>query len=173
MKGKKELRESLGITQQETALLIDAKLSSLAMYEIGERELTTYQLLELAKMQNFVLKNESKKEKNKLVLQERKRAKAILQKELNGFELEKLLTERKLQEANQKYQKALSALVLLEYLENNETHKKSKQQVLAKIKMSAEIALEKYGPIQLSRLNLTLQTLNFQIEVYQKEINLL
>lgn len=172
MRDRKKYRQTLGITQLDVALLIGTTKSNFSMYEIGQRELTSQQLLELVKMQDYVLKREEAKADGELILQEREQITEILKSELKKIEFEKLTLERLLDKTHSKYQKALSALMLIGYLETNDSHKNTHQVIANKIKVMAEKSVKRHGPSKSISLEIRLKTLNYQIELIEQEMKL-
>ncbi|MCG2611652.1 helix-turn-helix transcriptional regulator [Flavobacterium sp. SM15] len=116
-------RQTLGITQEEAAILLKTTKSQIAMFELGLRELPTAKMLKLVTLYNHV-KNKQQ-DKSTVIDLKAETAKSILvvEQELKENELKLLLLNRELESYKAKYQKYSSTLELVAYLENEHPEK--------------------------------------------------
>lgn len=79
MEKDKNIREILGLQQQEIAILLKVTRSQWSLYEIGKRDLPIAAKLKLAEMLAFMQKSDAKSEENypHLKIQEQKRLKVF------------------------------------------------------------------------------------------------
>lgn len=116
MNNRRQIREVLGITQLDTAILIKTTKSLFSMFEIGQRDLPVKAQLKLVQMYEYVKNSPSEKILYHDLKNERDKTIAILEKELSGYELKILTEERELNRLQRNYQKGISTLLLVEYL---------------------------------------------------------
>lgn len=165
-------REALGLTQEETAMLLRIPLSQLAMFEIGQRDLPTDAKLKLANMYHHV-QNKQKEiaQLPALKVEEAKMIK-IVEEELLVNQHEQVLIERKINTLKSKYQKSVSILQLVEYLETQlPKQEQYEKEFTAILRRKALKGIEKNGlPIQ-TPLNLKLTGLQLHQKELQRELN--
>ena len=110
-------RQTLGITQEEAAILLKTTKSQIAMFELGLRELPTSKMLKLVtfykhvigKQQQTTALTDSKEGNNKCL--------AMLEQELKNSQVKILLLSRELERLKVKHQKNVAALELVALLE--------------------------------------------------------
>ncbi|TGD59657.1 helix-turn-helix domain-containing protein [Flavobacterium humi] len=160
-------REALGLTQEETAMLLKITISQLAMFEIGQRDLPVNAKLQLIKMHNHVIAKQQEKMQHPIVRNDAAKIKEIIAKELLDNQYAQLVLERKIKEAKHKYNKSISALQLAEYLDSLPAEGEIPDKGLTEIIHDKAIrGIEKYGlPVQM-KYSIKLQAL----QNHQKEL---
>ncbi len=164
-------REALGLTQEETAMLLRIGMSQLAMFEVGQRDLPAQAMLKLVKMHNYVQNKQQEELKHPFLKTEHVKITKILEDELIGNQLKQLALERKINDFKSKYQKSLSALQLVEYLEtqvpNQEVYEKEFAEM---IRAKAIRGIEKNGLTIQTKLNIKLNALRLHQKALEKEL---
>lgn len=163
----KNLREALGLTQEETAMLLRIAKSHLAMFEIGQRGLPTKAMLKLVTMYDYLQKNQQAKLSYTDLESENAKIVQHLEKELIYNRYKQALIERKLTRLHSEYQKCLSVLQLAEYLKTQlpEDEKPGKE-FIEMIHRKGLNGIKKNGPAEQKKTELKLNAL----QKYQKEL---
>lgn len=123
MQKGKTVSKLLGLKQEELAMLLKVSKGQLAMYETGKRELPVSALLSLVPMFQFLKEERLKScsaEILKLQAEQQKKVLEHLLRENKYFQTE---VSKKLKMAERKYQANMSAIHLMQYLENEATKK--------------------------------------------------
>lgn len=163
----KDFRSALGLTQEETAMLLQITQSQLAMFEIGQRDLPPNALLQLVQMYNHVNNKEQEKWKHPIVLDDNARIREMILQELRDNEHAQLLLQRKIDNLKKKCQKNLSALLLAEYLQSKpQEHENIDTELAEIIRRKAIEGIEKNGVPAQTKHTLKLTALQH----YQKEL---
>ena len=160
---KKDLKSIMGLTQEETAMLLGISRVQWAHFTDGRRDIPTSAKVKLAEVLSTIQKNKSKpKEVTEIIATEKKKAKEGLQQELKAIQLKEIELEKKIKKINEVRKEAFAALEVVAYLEFKE------QTSMAKfIKTRALNSLKKYNLQQLQDLELkkeSLEMLKLQID---------
>lgn len=145
METKDSIRKVLGVTQEEVAMLLRITKSQLGMYETGQRDLPIKAKLKLVAMWQYV----HNKQEIQLPPPDIKviHAKIIkIEQQLVINEHKQLLLERKINRYKSRYEKSLSTLKLVEFIETQlpEDEKPSKE-LVSLIYQKALSGIEKNG----------------------------
>lgn len=166
MKTRDTIRKVLGVTQEEVAMLLRVTKSQLAMYETGQRDLPINAQLKLVAMWQYV---HNKKEilvplPDTKVIQAKI---AKVERQLIINEHKQALLERKLNRHKSKYEKSLSTLKLIEFIETQlPEEEKPEKDLVALIYRKALIGIEKNGlPVQ-RKCTIEMD----RLQQYQKEL---
>lgn len=167
IKSKNYLREALGLTQEETAMLLRITKSQLAMFEIGQRDLPTKPMLKLINMYNYLQNKEQEKVKHIDQKSENSKIVKLLEVEIVKNKYKQSLLERKLTRLQSNHQKSLSTLQLVEYLETQlEESEKPSKDFTGVIRTKGLRVMDKNGLSVQKKLELKLNAL----QNYQKEL---
>ena len=160
-------REALGLTQEETAMLLKITASQLSMFEIGQRDLPVNAKLQLVKMYNHVNSKQQEKIQHPIIKDDATKIKEMIAKELLDNQYAQMVLERKIKEAKHKYAKSISALHLADYLQSLPGEKEMLDKDFTKmIYDKAIMGIQKYGlPVQ-TKYTMKLQAL----QNHQKEL---
>lgn len=163
----KDFRQTLGITQEEAALLLKTTKSQIAMFELGLRELPVAKLHKLVTLYNHIQSKQQQKTGSTDDKAENAKCFAMLEKELKNSEMEVVLLNRELEQVKAKYQKNVSVLELVNYLESELPEKEKPSQDFIKVLRNKAIrGIEKNGTTVQLKAELTIKT----AQQYQKEI---
>ena len=147
MKKHDNIRDLLGITQEDLAALLKISRAQLSMYEIGKRELPSTAIIQLADILRYLQEDAPKSADTTSLLKEQaiQKGKALeeMRKE-NHFK--QLVVEKKLNILEKKYKANLSAFQLTKYLEKQDTENgKLESHLLKTIERKALAELNKNG----------------------------
>lgn len=160
-------REALGLTQEETAMLLKIPISQLAMFEIGRRDLPMEAKLKLVTMYNYVQKKQQEMFQHPSLKGEETKMAKIVAEELHVNQREQLIIERKINNLKSKFQKSVSTLQLADYLETQESEQEKYEKELPEIlRHKALKGIEKNGMSTQIKWNLKLNAL----QLYEKEL---
>ena len=147
MEKDKNIRDILGIKQQEIAILLKVTRSQWSLYEIGKRDLPIAAKLKLAEMLAFMQKSDARSEENypHLKIQEQKRLK-VLEKQMIVNQHKQMIAQKKLKSITKKYEAAMNALKLIDFLKT-QSSKKTKEDnlTLNQLKTKADNDIQKNG----------------------------
>ncbi|MGX7666399.1 helix-turn-helix domain-containing protein [Flavobacterium pedocola] len=167
MVSNRDFRTTLGITQEELAMLLKTTKSQIAMFELGVRDLPAAKMLKLVTLYNHV---QSKQQENTTVIHDKaENAKCIpmLERELSNSEMEVYLLNRELEQLKAKYQKSVSVLELAAFLETETSEKDKLSQGLTEVlRIKAKRGIDKYGKTVQLQCELKLKA----VQQYQKEL---
>ena len=108
MKATQQLREQLGLSQQDLAQYLSITVSLLGMYEIGKRDLPTAALVKLAAIELLLNQKEfSFDELNFLEQNQVLHVKEILKKQEERLRFKQMKAQRTLDEVIKKYNQTL------------------------------------------------------------------
>lgn len=167
MREKENLRDVLGITQEELAMMLRITRTQLAMYETNKRDIPLTSKEKLADILTTLHKNKSISEySNTIIKTEKKIVYEWLKKEFKELEYKVLLLDRKIEKVIQVRKDAFKALEVVQYLESKNAY--PHEQTLAKIiKKRVEKTLNKQNLQHLQELELkkeSLEMLKLQLE---------
>jgi len=163
MKKKETTRAMLGLTQQEMAMVLNVSRGQWAMYESGKRNLPAAAGLRLNEMMNYMISPEGKAPTN---LSESgnddNETKQLLEKRLKETEFQILAISRKINEAQQKWEKHEKAVLLMAFLNSPaEAKKAARPEILPSITTAATMnfkeAKSEWNVLQIDRDLLQLQ----------------
>lgn len=127
MQKRTTIREQLGITQEELALLLKVTRSQLAMYELGKRDLPVAAKKQLSELLLFVMEQSATKKVAKSAMKEETLLKkSIVEELLQTNILQKLKAGRALEQLEKKLKEGQASLNLISFLEKK-TAKKEQQ----------------------------------------------
>lgn len=171
MKKLDNIRISLGITQEDLALLLKVTRSQLSLYEIGKRDLPVAAKVQLAEMLRYMQENTSKSVANTslMEIQELQKKKALEQM-LKNNQFKQLLLEKKIKAVEKKHATNLAALQLIEYLEKEaKKNKKPDNSLLKMIQTKAVSEFEKNGLALLTKYEIEKEVLQAEEKILLKK----
>lgn len=164
-------REALGLTQEEVAMFLRIPKSQLGMFEIGQRDMPADAMLKLVDMHNYVESKEEGKWNHTLLKADADKMTSLLENELKENQQEQIVLERKINDFKSKYQKSISTLKLVEYLETQMPNKEKYEYELADmLRKKAVRGIEKNGLLIQVQWDLKLKTLQFHQKELQKQL---
>ncbi|UOK41718.1 MULTISPECIES: helix-turn-helix domain-containing protein [Flavobacterium] len=167
IKSKNYLRDALGLTQEETAMLLRVTKSQLAMFEIGQRDLPTKAMLKLITMHNYLQNKEQEKVQHIDQKSENSKIIKLLEVEIVKNKYKQALLERELARLKSNHQKSLSNLQLAEYLETQlEEGEKPGKEFIGVIRTKGLRGMDKNGLSAQKKLELKINAL----QKYQNEL---
>ncbi|UOX34522.1 helix-turn-helix domain-containing protein [Flavobacterium sediminilitoris] len=117
MDKKGTIREELGVSQSDLAIVLKVSKTQLAMYETGRRDLPSDVLLKLADMVIFVRKvKNSSIETAAYLKEENKKMKRYLEGEILINKHRQLILEKKISRVEKKYEDNIAKLKFVAYL---------------------------------------------------------
>jgi transcriptional regulator with XRE-family HTH domain len=156
MKKEQTIREMLGLTQDDLALLLQVNRSQLAMYEIGQRDLPRAAKEQILDMLTFINDNASASVENETYmiaqkLQKEKKLSSLLLKNKH----QQGIVEKKITAFEKKFQANLRAIKLVGYIEDQAAKKgKSENLFIKSISNKALAEIDKEGLGLLTQLQI-------------------
>lgn len=142
MKNKQSVRDFLGITQEEMAMVLGITKSQWSMYESGQRNIPLVASELLAEMLKYMQSSEAQTARN-LKLQESITTQQ-LEKRLTATKLQLQKTTRKIAQADKKFEANIKALQLTKFLDARTKYRKEQEsEILNFIASRAAKALER------------------------------
>lgn len=168
----RNFRQTLGITQEEAAMFLKTTKSQIAMFELGLRELPSAKMLKLVMLYNHVQGKQQEKTTTIDSKTENKKCIAMLEQELVNSEMKLLLLNREQENLKSKYQKNISTLELVAYLETELSEKeKPSPEFIGSLRRKAIKGIEKNGlPAQL-KCELNIKALEQYLKEIKKELD--
>lgn len=165
------LRETLGLTQEELAILFNIPISLIAMYETNQRDLPTTVSLGLTLMNIHLLEKQKEKFIHPILKGENTKIISLLEDELRKNKSHLLKCQRKIEDMKAKYEKAIANFHLIEYfetkpMENDKSSVKNTEFLL----ILAKNKLDQNGPAAQKKVILQLETLQFQKHYLEEEL---
>jgi transcriptional regulator with XRE-family HTH domain len=121
VKEEKAIRELLGATQEDMALLLFVTRSRYSLFELKKRNLPRKAMTRLSEMLSFIQKAKSDAKKNdKTSTEEFQKKKELIEKEIKNNLYQQYKLEKKLFSLEKKNQKGLAAIHLADYLAQND-----------------------------------------------------
>jgi transcriptional regulator with XRE-family HTH domain len=167
MKKHDNIRDLLGITQEDLAALLKISRTQLSMYEIGKRELPSTAIIQLAEMLRYLQEDASKSTDTTSLLKEQ-----AIQKEKAFEEMRKenhfkqLVLEKKLNVLEKKYKANFSAFQLTKYLEKQDTENGKLESLLLKtIERKALAELNKNGLAMITKYKIEKEVLQAEEKI--------
>lgn len=156
------IRETLGISQEEMALLLKIHPSQIAMYETGKRELPVPEHIKLMQMYAYVEKMLQKMPEHYGRESENASVAALIEKELEVINCNQIKYSQKLDAMKEKYRKAVANFHLADYLEGLPAGERPSESDINFYRLLGKNKIEKYGPAAQAPLELQLETLKWQ-----------
>ena len=172
MRKKENLRDVLGITQEELAMLLSITRTQLAMYETNKRDIPLTSKEKLADILTTLHKNKSiSKYSNSIIETEKKKVSEWLQKEFKDLEYKVVLLDRKIEKVMQVRKNAFKAFGVVQYLESkNDKH--HEQRLANTIKKRVEKTLNKQNLQHLHELELKKENLEMLKLIIEKKLKI-
>lgn len=171
MRKQQNIRDLLGLTQEELAMLLGVTRSQLAKYELGLGDLSVPAKLLLADMLTHF--NDPEASAKHLPHQEQQHIQKERQLErlLKENEYQQLLVAKKISATEKRYTAKVKALRLVDYLNNRPDNKKENEQLILKtIANSANKVLEKDGYVVLLQYRLKHELLVLEKMLLEAEL---
>ena len=158
MKTTQFIREQLGLSQEALAIYLSIRLSQLAMYETGKRDLPVGTTEKLADILLFLNQNQKKfKQENELLSKQQSKVQSLIEKQLIELELKQIKEQRKLDAIQKKHEQSLKLNLFVAHLQSN----KSKSADF--IQMQAFSGIEKNSLVEQTKQTLKLESINSQL----------
>ena len=172
MRKKENLRDVLGITQEELAMLLSITRTQLAMYETNKRDIPLTSKEKLADILTTLHKNKSiSKYSNSIIETEKKKVSEWLQKEFKDLEYKVVLLDRKIEKVMQVRKNAFKAFEVVQYLESKNAKPKKKKKKKT-IKKRVEKTLNKQNLQHLHELELKKENLEMLKLIIEKKLKI-
>lgn len=167
MKATQQLREQLGLSQQDLAQYLSITVSLLGMYEIGKRDLPTAALVKLAAIELLLNQKEfSFDELNFLEQNQVLHVKEILKKQEERLRFKQMKAQRSLDEVMKKYNQSSN---LFRLAKDNTTPPATQMVALLQ---QATHGIEDYGVVTQLQLKIKLQEITSQLEYVRQQIEM-
>lgn len=166
----KQLRETLGISQEEMAMLLKIHPSQIAMYETGKRELPVPEHIKLMQMYAYVEKMLQKMPEHYGRESENARVAALIEKELEEINCNQIKYSQKLDGMKEKYRKAVANYHLADYLEGLPAGERPSVSDINFYRLLGKNKIEKYGPAAQASLKFKLETFKWQHKHLTEEL---
>lgn len=158
------IREQLGVTQEELALLLKVTRSQLSMYELGKRDLPIAAKKQLAELLLYVKEQSTTQKKVKSVMKEEVLLKkSIIEKLIHTNLHHQIKVGRALDRFEKKLEAGQASLNLIDFLENKTVKKEKDTDLLLKSMKSKSLNVVKKSNLA------TLTKLQIQKEVLEAE----
>jgi transcriptional regulator with XRE-family HTH domain len=170
MKKSANIRDVLGVTQEEMAMLLKITRSQLSMYELGKRDLPADAKIKVAEMLQHVQESGSKSTANLPIVkaQERKKENRVAELLLDN-KYKQLVLDKKIKAVEKKYAANLTAIRLAGYLENQTIKNPTQEnQLLNGIKAKALTEIDKNGLHILFEYQIKKEVLEFEEKLLEK-----
>lgn len=167
MKKSENIREILGVTQEDLAELLKVTRSQLSMYELGKRDLPLTATLKLVQMLQHMQNDNMKSGSAELFKFQAEQQKKVLEQLLKDNQYNQMVLERKLVIAEKKYQANVAAIQLMRFLE-----KEAPETGLIKgIEAKATTELEKNGLGVLTKYKIQKEVLQAEEKILLKSLS--
>ena len=167
---KENIKNRLGCTQEEMALLLEIPRSQWSMYESGKRNLPLQAKQKLTALLTATTSNKtSSKKVQKIVATQNKAAIQELQKTIKETQYLLELTEQKIKIAEKMRHQSFAALQLISLIEKMPQFTDTKS-VCAAIQARSEKQLNRYSEKYVMHLQLKKETINHQMNRLTKKI---
>ncbi len=167
---KINLKELLGLTQIDLAILFKTTRSQISLFELGKRDLPINAKILLAEILQF-LQQEKDNPEIKVAIQKEETAqtKKALEAMLKHNKYEQYVLEKKHKAAEKKYRKSLTALTLAKYLEiNNDKNDKLNNGMYKIIRNGAISNLKKTNQALLTQYQIKKEVLEAEKKILLK-----
>ncbi|MES2864249.1 MAG: helix-turn-helix transcriptional regulator [Bacteroidota bacterium] len=173
MKKRDNLRNILGITQEDLAVLLKVSRTQLSMYELGKRDLPIAAKIQLVEMFKYIKEDASKSLNTSTLLKALElQKKKTLEQLVKENQFRQLQLEKKITAAEKKYKSNLAALQLMEYLGNKDYKKETFTIGFIKvIEAKAASELNKNGLTLLTKYQIEKEVLQAEEKILTSKIN--
>ncbi|WP_313806159.1 hypothetical protein [Flavobacterium sp.] len=161
MQDKTTLKNLLGLTQEEMALVLDITASQWSMFKSNKRGLPTKALQQLAPLLHAVQKDVNTNEIEQLLQVEQAKTKEKLKRELQNVHLKLLRTEKKIAILENHRLESFAALKAVTFLANQKEYAVS-EDLLQSIQARAKATLNRHNSFKLEQLQLQKKTFEMQ-----------
>lgn len=168
MKNRSNLKNILGLQQEEMALLLGIHRTLWSMYESGKRDLPLKAKQKLAVLLSFAQENKTTRNEKRIAA-ERKEVLQTLEKSYIELQYQLEVAQRQLQTAQKIRQQNLAALELITFLETKEDFNVT-DQLCTVIRKRSEKQLQTYSEKKLTLLGLKITTLTHQMKAVASKI---
>jgi len=171
MKNKASIKTLLGLSQNEMAMLLGITRSQWSMYELGQRDLPTEAMVLLAEMLKYV--EEAKQSDRVLpeIQQQKAGKKEHLERLLRENEYQQLIMAKKITAMQKKFNNALAALRVVEFLKNNQQQAAGLQKIQSKASTTVQqVGLAKQESLLLQQELLKLENLLLTAKVRKESL---
>jgi transcriptional regulator with XRE-family HTH domain len=167
-----EIKNVLGIKQEDLAMILGVSRSQLSMYIIGKRNLPVEAKLILSKLIATFSKKSKLKISNAILLQDANNA-AILMKSIRiNNEYKQIVLRKKLNVLERKYTEAKKTIALIDYMEaSQDDSKNDKKQLYELIKKNAEKEIQKNSITKQIPLKIEIESLKTNEIMIQKQFS--
>lgn len=153
MKKQQTIRELLGVTQQQMAMILKIHSSQWSMYESGKRDLPPAATIRLAEMLAYMHSAEAKGFNNVPQLaKQQNNTNQELEKVVKENQYQLLVVTKKIAAMQKKHDAATKALQLLHFLSSGLENKTDAPDILKSIEARATKSLDNNGLLQLHLL---------------------
>lgn len=170
MQKRTTIREQLGVTQEELALLLKVTRSQLAMYELGKRDLPVVAKKQLSELLLYVMEQSATtKVAKRLKKEETLLKKSIVEELLHTNILQQLKVDRALEQLEKKLKEGQASLNLIAFLEKK-TAKKEQQTdlVLESIKTKSLKVVDQSNLAVVTKLQIQQEVLEAEKKVLER-----
>jgi transcriptional regulator with XRE-family HTH domain len=143
MKKDKTIGEILGIQQEDMAQILKVTRSQWSMYVLGKRDLPIASKLKLVEMLTFVKQLNTEGDDALTPIKEESKIKKFIEEQLIINKHKQGITEAKLKTHKKKYEEAITAWKLSDYLASKEETIKKQYTVFDVIKNKAEASIKR------------------------------
>lgn len=172
MKGSSDFRDTLGISQEEAAMLLGVSRSQFSLFELGKRSLTTKAMVAYVEMWSYVQeKTKLDVDKNAHTALDKEKIKIALEAQLAEVQYKKKFLQKKIVATEVKYKKAQAALHLVDYLRKKVNP--NQENFIKLLEMTARKKTEKHGLVVQTQLQIELTSVvsyHKQLLKFQKGI---
>ena len=170
MKNSKNIRDILGVTQEDLANLLKVTRTQLSMYELGKRDLPATAKEQLAKILQYMQEKQLKQDSTTMLMKTQMlHQKKVLEHMLQTNQYKQLLLEKKKKAIEKKYYTNLSALQLMQFLEKEHVKHEVRMAKLVKvIKNKATTEVEKNGLAVLTKFHIEKEVLLAEEKMLRK-----
>ena len=168
----KKIGELLGIKQDDIAMLLEVTRSKWSMYALGKRDLPVAAKLKLAEMLAFVQQLDIQGNHHIAPIKKQEsKTKKFLEEQLIINKHKQNITEDKLNSYKEKYEAAIIALQLTDFLAGKSREaSKHNDMLLQLIKSNAATAIEKNGLDLQEQYILKLQVLQYEESLLKEKL---
>ncbi|MEO5776681.1 MAG: helix-turn-helix domain-containing protein [Flavobacterium sp.] len=163
MKKQQTVRELLGLTQDELALVLQVSRSQFAKYELGMRDLPLRAKYLLAEMLQYLRDSETALKPSPVVVAQNAQKLLSVEQMLKENEYQRMATARKITTDEARYQNKLKALQLVNFLSLRPDGKGiTEQAALRTISNKASKSIKQQGLASVFKLKMKLELLELE-----------
>ncbi len=167
-----EIKNVLGIKQEDLAMILGVSRSQLSMYLIGKRNLPIKAKLILSELIATFSKKSKLKINNAVLLQDTNNAAILMESIQINNEYKQVVLQKKLNVLERKYTEAKKTIALIDYLEaSQDDSKNDKKQLYELIKINAEKEIQKNSITKQIPLKIEIESLKTKELMVQKQFS--